>query len=144
MPHPNDAELTELYSASIGLDVEDDEPNTSAPGTAPAAKYDVHVEAVAGNVLGNGGEDYKLTLTCIDDTLAAPNASMSIGPLDQDFSAASGWKAGGAAGNFWNEQTFKVTVPKGVRGHVFHYIGTLVGKGNNVVSFIESNRFILL
>ena len=144
MPHPNDAELTELYSASIGLDVEDDEPNTSAPGSAPATEFDVHVEAVAGNVLGNGGEDYKLTLTCIDDTLAAPNAGMSIGPLDQDFSGGSGWKAGGAAGNFWNEQTFKVTVPNGVRGHVFHYIGTLVGKGNNVVSFIESNRFILL
>jgi hypothetical protein len=32
MPQANDAELTELYTASPGVDVEDNEPNTGPPG----------------------------------------------------------------------------------------------------------------
>lgn len=144
MPQANDAELTELYSASTSFDVEDNEPNTPAPGgAAPAANFDLHMEAVAGNVLGGSGANYQLTLTCIDDTTAAPNAGMSVGPLNQQFLAANGWQNGGAAGNFVKEQVFPIAVPAGVRGHVFHYEGRLVSANSDVISFIQSNRFIL-
>jgi hypothetical protein len=81
MPQANDAELTELYTSAPGLDVEDDEPNTGAPGGNPTANFQLNLEAVAGNVIGNGGGNYRLEITCIDETLAAPNASMSPGVL---------------------------------------------------------------
>lgn len=144
MPQSNDAELTRLYAAATGLDVQDDEPNTGAPGASPTSQFDLHLEAVAGNGIGNGGADYELTLTCIDDTLAAPNASMSIATTRQQFDAASGWKSSGPAGNYFKEQVFPIRVPRGVRGHVFHYVGTLVSANSDVVSFIESDRFILV
>lgn len=146
MPQPNDAELTELYTASTGCDVEDNEPNTPAPGGgAPAVNFELQLEALAGNVIGAGGGDYELTVTAIDDTLAAPNNAMSPGLLNQEFDAVNGWVACGAGGNFTKKQTFLINVPaSGVRGHEFHYIATLVAVDNGVVSFIESNRFILV
>ncbi|HEX8858813.1 MAG TPA: hypothetical protein VGC06_06895 [Actinomycetes bacterium] len=143
MPQANDAELTNLYSAATNFDVEDNEPNTGPPGNPPAASFDLHVEAVAGNVIGNSSADYRLTLTAIDETLAAPNAGMSR-TADQEFNAANGWNPGGGAGNFLKEQVFSIPVPNGVQGHVFRYVGTLVSKNGDIVSFIESNRFILV
>jgi hypothetical protein len=53
---------------------------------------------VAGNVIGNGGGNYRLEITCIDETLAAPNPSMSPGVLNQQFLNTDGWQAGGPAG----------------------------------------------
>ena len=132
MPNANDAELTELYTAATGLDVEDTEPNTGPPGTPPAADYDLHVEG-----------DYTIVLTCIDETLAAPNAGMSR-TVNQEFKQADGWEPGGAAGNFHKEEKFTIAVPANVRGHVFRYVGTLLSDNNEVVSFIESNRFVLV
>jgi hypothetical protein len=143
MPNANDAELTELFTAATGFDVEDNEPNSGPPGNPPAATYDLHVEAVAGNAIGNSSADYTITLTAIDETLAAPNAAMSR-TVNQEFNNVGGWNAGGGAGNFLKEETFNIAVPAGVRGHVFRYVGTLVSVNNEVVSFIESNRFVLL
>ncbi len=144
MPQANDAELTELYTAATGFDVEDNEPNTGPPGAAPAASFHLHLEAVAGNVIGNGAANYQLTITCIDETLAAPNAAMSPGTLNQQFNAADGWNAGGGAGNYLKEQVFRIAVPRNVRGHVFRYVATLVSVNGDIVSFIESNQFILV
>ena len=144
MPHPNDGEITELYTSSTGLDVEDNEPNTGAPGAPPENNFQLHLELVAGNVIGNGGGNYRLEITCIDETLAAPNASMSPGVLNQQFLAADGWQAGGPAGNFLKEQVFNINVDNGARGHVLRYVATMVSAGRDVVSFLESNRFILV
>jgi hypothetical protein len=144
MPHPNDAELTELYTSATGLDVEDNEPNTGAPGAPPENNFQLHLELVAGNVIGNGGGNYRLEITCIDETLAAPNANMSPGVLNQQFLAADGWQAGGPAGNFLKEQVFNINVDNAARGHVLRYVATMVSAGRDVVSFIESNRFILV
>jgi hypothetical protein len=144
MPHPNDAEETKLYTSPTGLDVEDNEPNTGAPGAPPENNFQLHLELVAGNVIGNGGGNYRLEITCIDETLAAPNANMSPGVLNQQFLAADGWQAGGPAGNFLKEQVFNINVDNAARGHVLRYVATMVSAGRDVVSFIESNRFILV
>jgi len=93
MPQANDAELTELYTASTGVDVEDNEPNTGAPGNPPSNTFDLHLQAVAGNALGGSGANYSLRADCIDETLAAPNPGMSVGPLNQQFNGADGWVA---------------------------------------------------
>jgi len=145
MPQANDAEITDVYSASLDLDVEDNEPNTPAPGvTPPNTTFDVQLEMVAGNAIGNSAANYTLTITCIDETVGAPNAQLSVGPLNQEFKAADGWTLSGPAGNFFNKQRFTKTVPPAVQGHVFRYIATLVSANNDIVSFRESNRFILI
>ena len=49
MPQSNDAELTELFTASTGVNVEDNEPNTGPPACPPANNFDVRLQAVAGS-----------------------------------------------------------------------------------------------
>jgi hypothetical protein len=142
VPQSNDAELVELYSAGTGVPVQDDEPNNGSPGGPPAPSFELHLEAVAGNTIGNGAGSYRLMVACIDDMLAAPNATMSPGTLNQQFNTASGWIPAGPS--FLKKQVFTITVPPNVAGHVFHYIATLVSGNGNIVSFIESNRFILV
>jgi hypothetical protein len=142
MPQANDAELTELYTASPGVDVEDNEPNTGPPAGPPTNTFDLHLQAVAGNVIGNGGANYKLRADCIDETLAAPNPNMSVGPLNQQFSPGDGWAAAG--GNFVKDATTAINVDPNARGHVLRYVASLVSVNGDVVSFIESNKFILI
>jgi hypothetical protein len=144
MPQANDAELTELYTASPGLDVEDNEPNTGPPAGPPTNTFDLHLEAVAGNVIGNGGANYQLRIDCIDESLAARNGNMSPGTLNQAFDAVNGWQAGGAAGNFRKEQVLPINVDPAARGHVLRYVASLVSVNGDLVSFIESNKFILV
>ena len=144
MPNANDAELTDLYAAAITLDVADSEPNTGPPGQAPAPTFDLHIEAVAGNAIGNSGITYTMVLTCIDETLAAPNATMSR-TVSQAFNAASGWiNPAVAVGNYLKEESFTITVPAAVRGHIFRYVGSLVSTNNEIVSLIESKPFVLV
>ena len=58
----NDAELTELYTASAGEEVENNEPN--ADNTAAGANtFDLRLQAVAGSVRGDDASDYKLGST---------------------------------------------------------------------------------
>jgi hypothetical protein len=146
MPQINDAQITSVFSASITLDqVEDDEPNTpAAGGGAPVATFNVVLEAVAGNAVGNGGANYTLTLTCYDETTGdlAP-ASMSRTSNEQ-FNAADGWQLNAGAQNYFKRAVATITVPPGVRGHVFRYLAALVSDNNDIVSFKESNRFILV
>jgi hypothetical protein len=142
MPQSNDAELTELLTATTGVNVEDNEPNTGPPAGPPANNFDVRLQAVAGNAIGNSGADYTLRLDCIDESLSLRNASMSRGPLNQQFNAGNGQVATG--GNFVKEQTANITVDNAARGHVLRYVATLVSANGDVVSFIESNKFILI
>ncbi len=144
MPQANDAELTRLFTASVSKvpAVEDNEPNTPAPGgTTPASTIYLVLEAVAGNVRGGDGSDYYLYLDAVGDTPGAP--ALQNFALHQEFKNPP-WQPGGMAGNFISLQTFSVTVPAGARGHVYHYEGRLVSLNNDVVSFIQSNRFILV
>jgi hypothetical protein len=140
MPNPNDAELTELYTAETGVDVENNEPNAGGV----SGTYDLHLQAVAGDNIGDSGANYTLLIQCIDETLAAPAAdpAMSPGELLQVFDS-SNWDP--ANENFVSEQTFNIPVSaSGVRGHVFRYVATLVSDNENQVSFIESNKFVLI
>jgi hypothetical protein len=143
MPQANDAELTELYTAETGQEVENNEPNALLGQIA--ANFDLRLQAVAGSSVGSGGGDYKLRIYCIDETLAAPApAGMSPGELDQEFNNLAGndWKPAGP--NFVKEQTFTITVPPNVQGHVFRYVASLVNDNGDIVSFLESNKFVLV
>ena len=74
MPQANDAEITDVYSASVTSGRRGQRAEHAAPGvTPPNTTFDMQLEMVAGNVIGASGADYTLTITCIDETLGAPN-----------------------------------------------------------------------
>ena len=140
----NDAELTELYTAALGEVVENNEPNANNTA-AGAAQFDLRLQGVAGSTRGDDGSDYKLRIDCIDETLAAPNALMSPGEVDQEFNADTGndWIEQ-LSKNFVKEQKNTITVDAGAKGHVLRYVASLRGVNGDVVSFIESNKFVLI
>jgi hypothetical protein len=43
-----------------------------------------------------------------------------------------------------NEQVFTINVDPAARGHVLHYLASLVSVNGDVVSFMESEPFILV
>ena len=141
MPQANDAELTELYTASLGVDVEDNEPNTGPPG--PAGQ---HLRPASA---GGGRQHHRRQRRQL---LAAgrlhrrdPGSAQrqhERGPLNQQFSGADGWVAAG--GNFVKDATTTINVDPAARGHVLRYVASLVSVNGDVVSFIESNKFILI
>jgi hypothetical protein len=140
----NDAELTELYTAALGEFVENNEPN--ADNTAAGAlTFDLRLQAVAGSVLGDSGAEYKLRIDCIDETEAAPNGPMSVAEVTQRFDDTAGndWLEQPSK-NFVKEQTNTINVDAAAKGHVLRYVASLRGVNGDVVSFIESNKFVLI
>jgi hypothetical protein len=138
MPQSNNAELTKLYTSETGVDAQNNEPNSDGP----AATYNLRLEAVAGDPLGDSGANYTLQIDCIDENLAQRNAQLSVGTVPQAFDGGSGWQKVGD--DFKTEQTFLINVPAGVQGHMFRYVATMVSDNNDVISFIESNKFVLV
>jgi hypothetical protein len=135
----NDARLTEVFTAQNGSSVDDQLPN--APNGGP---FDLIFEGVAGNAIGSGGLPYTLTLTAVDDTMQAPVPGMSIGPLNQAFDLANGWQVSGGGPNYEKAETFNITPPAGLRGHVCRYLAALWTHNGQIVSIVESEPFVLL
>jgi hypothetical protein len=144
MPQANDGELTRLITVHTGGTVEDPAPNTPPPGSSAAEPtFDLHLEGVAGNVLGSSGATYTLTITALDLTAGAGAPGLSPGSFAQSFSESSGWHHGSVAAEFVTDQVFTITVPGGVSGHVFMYTASLVSTNFDQAWLVQSNPFVL-
>ena len=137
MPPSNSAELTRLITVETGQTVQNNEPNSDGPVNT----YDLLLEAVAGDPLGNSGAGYTLRIDCTDQNDAARNNDLSLAPQIQAFDNTRWTKVGD---DFVSEQRFPITVLAGVEGHVFRYVATMVSDNDDVISFIESNQFVLV
>ena len=144
MPGALDGALTRLITTHTGATVEDAAPNTPPPGDPPEPDFDLHLEGVAGNVLGGSGATYTLTSPAFDVTAgqAAP-AALSPGspPLPQSFSSASGWDH--TAAEYVTNQVFTIAIPAGLSGHVFVYTASLVSTNSEKVWFIQGSPFAI-
>ena len=144
MPGANDGALTRLITVHHGGTVEDPAPNQPQPANPAEANFDLHLEGVAGNVLGGSGSPYTLTITAFDVTRgAAAPTTMNAGG-GQHFTAPT-WAAFGAPTiEFVTNQTFTIPVPGGVSGHVFIYTASLVSGDLEEAWLISSNPFVLV
>lgn len=137
----HDAMLTELATAQRGSMVGDCAPNAPAGGG-----FDLIVEAVAGSAVGNSGVPYTLQIGAID--LTAVSQPWPAIALAQAFDAATGWKLSGAGPDYECAQTFPITVPGGAggpfAGHTLQYVASLISRGGQIVSIIQSDPFVLV
>ena len=148
MSQANDGELTRLITVQTGGSVEDPAPNQPQPAQAAETSFDLHLEGVAGNVLGGSGSPYTLTITAFDLTAGAgapalnPSAAQLSNP--QHFNTTN-WKAFGSPTiEYVTDQTFTINVPAGVSKHSFIYHATLVSDDLQEVWHISSNPFVLV
>jgi hypothetical protein len=137
----NDAALTQLITAQSSSTVEDTTPNAPAN---PA--FDLVVEAVAGNAVGNSSTPYTLQISWMDLTTVTPAGPVIA--LAQAFDAANGWNLSGGGPDYQCSQTFTVPVPGGVggplSGRIFQYTASLVSQNAQIVSIIQSDPFVLV
>jgi hypothetical protein len=144
----NDARIVRLFSARTGGLVEDNTPNASQP---PAVQFDLILQAEAGSILGDSGANYTLTFTAVNDDTVSPQADLNpIGnPFKEEWSLRDGWKPNGkdfvktGADESDGIMRYRIAIPQGLTG-VFHYNVRLVSDNRQVVSFAQSNPFILV
>jgi hypothetical protein len=140
----NDAQLIEVLTCQHGSTIEDNAPNAPAPGQAAAPTYDVVIEGNAGNVIGNSGAPYTLTVTAMDLTTMTPATALNPVIPAQSFSAGL-WNKNGPD-DYDTQQSFTVTVPAAnpFSGHVLQYVASLVSVNDQVVSILQGEPFTLV
>jgi len=146
--NPNDAALTSVFTAITGGKVADDGPNEVAGVLQPS--FDLVIEAVAGQVVGDAATTYELYIGCADLTSWTSAPGLVPGsPLAETFSASlDGWAKVSAwnAHEYDKSKNYTVTPAAGsyTHGHTFQYTVSLVSAGNLIVSTAQSNTFVLV
>jgi hypothetical protein len=140
----NDAQLIEVITAQHGSTVEDNAPNAPAPGQVAATSYDLVIEGNAGNVIGNSGAPYTLTVTAMDLTAMTAAANLNPTVPAQSFSVPL-WNKNGPD-DYDTQQSFTINVPNPnpYAGHILQYVASLVSVNDQVVSILHSEPFTLV
>jgi hypothetical protein len=140
----NDAQLIEVLTAQHGSTVEDNAPNAPAPGQVAATSYDLVIEGNAGNVIGNSGAPYTLTVTAMDLTTMTAAATLNPAVPAQSFTVPL-WNKNGPD-DYDTQQSFTINVPNPnpFAGHILQYVASLVSVNDQVVSILQSEPFTLV
>jgi hypothetical protein len=142
----NDARITRLFVTQTNGVVQDDSPNAPATGVgSPAGNFDLHLQMEAGSSVAGG---YQLIITAYDVTTGDNNAALDppAGPLNGPANfAVAPWVV--SLGDRIFDQKATITVPTGaaaVPNHVFYYTAALRSDNFQIVSFMQSDFFILV
>jgi hypothetical protein len=144
----NDARIVRLFSAQVDGTVEDDTPNAKA---RLPDQFDLILQAEAGAVLGDSGANYILTFAAINDDMVTRQVSLNPpgNPFKEEWNAAHGWVRSGndyvktGQGEADGIMRYRIAIPPGLTG-AFHYNVRLVAENFQVVSFAQSNPFLLV
>jgi hypothetical protein len=144
----NDARIVRLLTAQVDGTVEDNTPNANS---RLPDQFDLILQAEVGAVLGNSGANYTLVFTAInDDTVARQVALNPPGNLfKEEWNLACGWVRSGndfmktGAGESDGIMRYRIAIPPGLTG-AFHYNVRLVSENYQVISFAQSNPFLLV
>jgi hypothetical protein len=134
MTNANNAKLVRIATRALGRHI----PNKT-PLANGANRFEVVVEARAGDVLGSSGQPYGLRISALDLTTGT-NLHCAANNFSQQrmerFDDAHGWPDKVA--------TFTITLNHllAVQGHLFRYYAILTSP-NQIVSFVESPLFLL-
>jgi hypothetical protein len=144
----NDARIVRLFTAQVDGTVEDNTPNANSgdPG-----HLDLILQAEVGMVLGNSGANYTLTFAAINDDLVTRQVSLNPpgNPFKEEWSPDHGWIRSGndfvktGQGEADGIMRYRIAIAPGLSG-AFHYNVRLVSVNFQVVSFAQSNPFLLL
>jgi hypothetical protein len=144
----NDARIVRLFTAQVDGTVEDNTPNAKA---AVGDRFDLVLQAEVGAVLGDSGANYTLSFAAINDDMVTRQVSLNPpgNPFKEEWSAAFGWVRSGndfvktGPGEADGIMRYRIAIPPGLTG-AFHYNVRMVSDNFQVVSFAQSNPFLLV
>jgi len=152
----NDARITRVYAQETGggiAAIENPAPNATQPGKA--SQFDVVIELDAGGIVAGGSGTYTVQLITVDvtnDCTVIPTAPFTQN-ISGSFSTAAPWVAVGTGGNPDYELLTVITLP--VAGipisapflslpHILKFYAALISAGNQLVSVVESEPFVIV
>jgi len=143
-----DARIVRLFTAQVDGTVEDDTPNAKA---RVPFQFDLILQAEVGAVLGDSGANYTLTFSAVNDDMVARQVSLNPegNPFKEEWNADHGWIRSGndfvktGPGEADGITRYRIAIPPGLTG-AFHYNVRLVSVNFQVVSFVQSNPFLLV
>ena len=144
----NDARIVRLFTTQVDGTVEDSTPNANA---AVPGQFDLILQAEVGAVLGDSGANYRLTFTAINDDMVIRQVSLNPpgNPFDEEWSLAFSWIRSGndfvktGPGEADGIMRYRIAIPPGLTG-ALHYNVRMVSQNLQVVSFAQSNPFLLV
>ncbi len=147
--NPENAQIERVYTRLTGIDVPDETPNVDPPN-APAANFEVVVEAIAGSIKKGSGQPYTLTIVVEDVTATTANAAFTqFAPAGESFLTNLPTVASPGPGLLQSWPAYKRVFPINlgggvyVPGHTYQFHATLVSQGQQVVSTADSPQFVL-
>lgn len=144
----NDARIVRVFTTQVDGTVEDSTPNANSP---VRDRFDLILQAEVGAVLGNSGANYTLAFTAVNDDMVARQAALNPegNPFEEEWNHRCGWIRSGhdfvktSAGEADGITRYRILVPAGLTG-AFHYNVRLVSENFQVISFAQSNPFLLV
>jgi hypothetical protein len=144
----NDARIVRLYTTQVDGTVEDNTPNANSP---VPDQFDLVLQAEVGAVIGNSGANYTLTFSAVNDDTVARQVSLNPpgNPFKEEWNLGCGWIRSGndfvktGAGEADGIMRYRIAIPAGLTG-AFHYNVRLVSENYQVISFAQSNPFLLV
>jgi hypothetical protein len=144
----SDARIVRLFTVQVEGTVEDNTPNARA---RVPDQFDLILQAEAGAVLGDSGANYTLAFSAINDDMVTRQVSLNPAgnPFKEEWSATYGWVRSGndfvktGQGEADGIMRYRIAIPPGLSG-AFHYNVRMVSDNFQVVSFAQSNPFLLV
>lgn len=146
-----DSRVAAAYTVQDGGIVADDTPNAGVPDST---KFDLILEAEAGDPLGNSGAAYTLNIYAVSEDGGAVPAGFSPGLLNERWDAANGWKKVGndfvktGTGEPNGIVRYDITIGTGAipagTTRRFHYNVELISANFEVTSLKSSDPFVLV
>jgi len=132
--------LTSIYVAPTGSTAPSPSPNSE---DAPAKNFDLFITGEEGDEIHGNDQKYTLSYYAMD----FGTGNLATGAFNAVLSQTTGdsnWKPYGGGEDFFTNQKIPITIPGSLRGHVLQYYAVLVAKNGDVVSFVQSEPFVLV
>jgi len=132
--------LTSIYVAPTGSLASSPSPNSE---DAPAKNFDLFIRGEEGDEIQ--GNDIKYTLSYYAMDFGTGNLAPGAfnGMLNQSTGGAD-WLPYNGGEDYFTNQKIPITVPGGLTGHVLQYFAVLVAVRGDIVSFVQSEPFVLV
>jgi hypothetical protein len=132
--------LTSIYVAPTGSPVPSPTPNSE---DAPATTIDLFITGEEGDNIQSDDIKYQLSYYAMDFGTGNLAVGAFNGLLNQSTGDAN-WLPYKAGEDFFTNQKITITIPGSLRFHVLQYYAVLVAKNGDIVSFVQSEPFVLV
>jgi hypothetical protein len=136
----NVVRITSIYVAPTGSPVPSPTPNSE---DAPATSLDLFITGEEGDDIQSDDIKYQLSYYAMDFGTGNLAGAAFNGVLNQTTGGGE-WKPYNGGEDFFTNQKISITIPGGLRFHVLQYHAVLVAKNGDIVSFAQSEPFVLV